>query len=88
MSRSGVVLRFELVSDVNPEVVGGCCSPDLLVVFSDLHRLGLRCGICSSELRMPIGGQAGNSRMPQLPAGICYSAGRGVDPAGGAPGGG
>ncbi|KZV16843.1 hypothetical protein F511_38097 [Dorcoceras hygrometricum] len=29
MSRSGVVLRSVLVSDVNPEVVGGCCSPDL-----------------------------------------------------------
>ncbi|KZV30028.1 hypothetical protein F511_20890 [Dorcoceras hygrometricum] len=59
--------------------------------FSDLYRFVLRCGNYSSELRMTVGGRAGNSRMPQLPAGICfpgYSAGRGVDPAGGAPGGG
>ncbi|KZV28486.1 hypothetical protein F511_40416 [Dorcoceras hygrometricum] len=29
VSRFGVVLIFELVPDVNLEVVGGCCSPDL-----------------------------------------------------------
>ncbi|KZV26442.1 UDP-glucuronate:xylan alpha-glucuronosyltransferase 3 [Dorcoceras hygrometricum] len=41
--------------------------------------------------RMPVGGRAGNSLMPHLPAGICYhgfTAGRGADPAGSAPGGG
>ncbi|KZV40450.1 hypothetical protein F511_34586 [Dorcoceras hygrometricum] len=39
---------------------------------------------------MPVGGQAGNSRIPRLPTEICFpcfSAGRGFDPAGGAPGG-
>ncbi|KZV37004.1 hypothetical protein F511_12916 [Dorcoceras hygrometricum] len=77
MSRPGVVLIFELVSYVNPEVVGGCCSPDVT-----RFELYLREDFDPSSIIVPrhleifpdvrVGGRAGNSRMPQLPAGICY----------------
>ncbi|KZV42695.1 Molybdopterin biosynthesis protein (ISS) [Dorcoceras hygrometricum] len=72
----GVVLVHQ-VSDL--------CARDLVVVI-----VAQKVKICV-YLDACFGGGAGNSRVPHLPARICYrgfSVGRGVDPAGNAPEGG